>query len=225
MRRIRIVVDERERASGIPEILRKRFDLMIEMRTLDVGDYLLPSYAIERKEVHDLVRSIFNGRLFDQAERITDAYPKTFLIVEGDVNSILKRGVNPQVYWGAISTLVINYGLQIFFTSDKLQTANLLYALAKRAPRKLVKPLIRRKPRVNDLKQMQILQVSSLPGVGPKMSERLLTRFGSVRRVFTASVAELSTVKGLGRAKAEKIVKLLDAPYQQFRKGRQRTLI
>ena len=55
--------------------------------------------------------------------------------------------------------------------------------------------------------------VASLPAIGPKLAERVLLRFGTVRRVFSSSVAELSTVKGLGRAKAEKIVRLLDAEY------------
>jgi DNA excision repair protein ERCC-4 len=53
-----------------------------------------------------------------------------------------------------------------------------------------------------------------MPAVGPKLAERLLLRFGSVRRVFSASVAELCTVKGVGRAKAQKIAGLLDNEYK-----------
>jgi len=60
---------------------------------------------------------------------------------------------------------------------------------------------------------MQIFQVSSLPGIGPKLAERILRRFGTVRGVFNASIPELSTVKGVGRAKAERIVRFLTAPY------------
>jgi len=57
--------------------------------------------------------------------------------------------------------------------------------------------------------------VATLPAIGPKLAERVLLRFGTVRRVFSASTAEFSTVRGLGRAKAEKIVRLLDAEYGQ----------
>jgi len=46
----RVVVDEREKPSGIPDLL-KGFGLQIEYRMLDVGDYLVsPEYAVERKE-------------------------------------------------------------------------------------------------------------------------------------------------------------------------------
>jgi ERCC4-type nuclease len=54
-----------------------------------------------------------------------------------------------------------------------------------------------------------------LPAIGPKLAERVLHRFGTVRRVFSASVAELCTVKGVGRVKAEKIAGLLGSQYQR----------
>ena len=54
----RIVVDSREAASGIPEILRKR-GLYVQMKTLDVGDYIVSSYAVERKTVHDFITSLY----------------------------------------------------------------------------------------------------------------------------------------------------------------------
>jgi len=61
---------------------------------------------------------------------------------------------------------------------------------------------------------MQLLLVSDLPGIEPKLANSVLKRFGTVRRVFSASVAELSSVDGIGRIKAEKIAKLLDAYYR-----------
>jgi len=217
-RRIRVIVDERERPSGVPDVL-KGFNLMVDYRVLEVGDYIVSRYAVERKEVHDFVRSLYSGRIFDQAQRLAEAYERPILIVEGDLRPILEGKIKPQAYWGAVATLALGYGLHAFFTPDEFQTANLLYALAKRKiDAKPVRPLVRKKPRIDDLKRMQIFQVSGLPGVGPKTSERLLKRFKTVRGVFTASVAELSTVRGLGRVKAEKIARFLDAPYQPLRK-------
>jgi len=211
----RVVVDEREKTSGIPDLL-KGSGLQIEYRMLDVGDYLVsPEYAVERKEGRDFIKSLYSGRLFDQARRLREVYGHPLLVVEGDPSLFIKKMARPRTFWGALTTLTLGYGLYVFFTADAQQTADLLYTLTKR--RSFVRPkgpLIRKKPRAPALGKMQLLLVSDLPGIGPKLADRALKRFGTVRRVFSASVAELSSVEGIGRIKAEKMAKLLDAYYR-----------
>jgi len=46
------------------------------------------------------------------------------------------------------------------------------------------------------------------------MSEELLGHFGSLRRVFAASLTEISVGAGLGKARALSLVRLLDAGYK-----------
>ena len=68
----------------------KDLGLLVEYRMLAVGDYILPSgYAVERKEVHDFITSLFSGRLMDQASRLTEGYDNALLIVEGDIQSLI----------------------------------------------------------------------------------------------------------------------------------------
>ncbi len=212
----RVVVDERERASGVPELL-KTFGLQVERRMLDVGDYVVsPDCAVERKEVRDFVQSLYSGRLFDQAYRLSEEYGQPVLVVEGDPSALLGEMAKPRAFWGALTTLAFNYGLHVFFTVDARQTAELVFALARRrvglAPRG---PFVRKRlgGKKRDLGQLQLLLVSGLPGIGVKLANRLLERFGSLRRVFGSSVAELSSVSGVGRGKAEKIGAFLDAAY------------
>jgi DNA excision repair protein ERCC-4 len=76
-------------------------------------------------------------------------------------------------------------------------------------------PWVQKKLRTTDVQKMQLSLVASLPAIGPKLAERVLQRFGTVRRVFSASVAEFCTVKGVGRVKAEKIAGLLDSGFQR----------
>ncbi|TLY11449.1 MAG: heavy metal resistance protein CzcA, partial [Thaumarchaeota archaeon] len=48
----RIVVDGREKSSGIPDLLRKA-GAVIDFAQLKVGDYVVsPEIAVERKTVH-----------------------------------------------------------------------------------------------------------------------------------------------------------------------------
>jgi excinuclease ABC subunit C len=56
--------------------------------------------------------------------------------------------------------------------------------------------------------------VSGLPGIGRTKANALLQRFGSVRGVFTADMADIAAIRGFGRKTAEAIRATLDTPYQ-----------
>jgi len=213
--KLRVAVDEREKPSRVPDLL-KEFGLQVEYRMLDVGDYVVsPECAVERKEETDFLKSLYSGRIFDQAHRLCETYGRPVLVVEGKLPLFVKEMSRPRVFWGALITLAFEYGLNVFFTADAWQTADFIYTLTKH--RGFVRPrgpLIRRKPRVRTLEKTQLFLVSGLPGIGPKLADRALKRFGTVRRVFSASVAEFSSVDGIGRIKAENMAKILDAHYR-----------
>jgi DNA excision repair protein ERCC-4 len=87
--RVRILVDERERKSGIPDLLR-RAGATIDFAQLKVGDYVVsPETAIERKTIQDLLNSIYDGRLFIQCSQLNEHYIKPVLIVEGNLVEFL----------------------------------------------------------------------------------------------------------------------------------------
>ena len=74
---VRIVVDERERNSRIPDLLRQA-GAIIDFAQLKVGDYIVsPETAIERKTIRDLINSIYDGRLFVQCSELAQHYSKT----------------------------------------------------------------------------------------------------------------------------------------------------
>jgi len=68
------------------------------------------------------------------------------------------------------------------------------------------------------LEKNQLSLVANLPGIGPKLADRALKRFGTVRKVFNASTAEFSSVDGIERKKSEKTSALLDACYRPTEK-------
>jgi len=217
--KIRVIVDEREKPSGVPDLL-KEYGLQVEYQMLDVADYVVsPDCAVERKKERDFLKSLYSGRLFDQAHRLCETYNRPVLIIEGELPLFVRELARPRAFWGALTTLAFEYGLSVFFTADTRQTADFIYTLTKR--RGLVRrrgPLIRKKLKARTLEKNQLFLVSSLPGIGPKLADRALRRFGTVRRVFSASVAELSSVHGIGRIKAEKMAEILDAHYHPAEK-------
>ena len=213
---LRIVADTRETPSGIPELLEQR-GLYVQKRSLDIGDYIVGHYAVERKTTSDFISSLYSGRLFEQAERISHAYSKYLLIVEGDTQEALLELKNPKVYWGTLLALALSYDFKLFFTADQEQTTDVLYLLAKQATSRgrNERPLLVKKPRMATTKDWQLTVLGSLPTIGPKLAEKLLQSFGSVRNVFHASKVELAVKGGIGEARARKIQQLLDAEYRK----------
>ena len=221
---MRVIVDEREKPSGVPQEL-EGLDMMVNYRVLDVADYLVQDYAIERKSVRDFVSSLFNGRLFDQAYRLEEAFQTPIMVVEGDLDREMQGLKNPRSIWGGLISIVLDFGLACFFTKDQKQTAQFILTLAKghRYTRTRSRPLRVRKPRVEDVHRTQRTIVESLPTIGPHMAEQLLTNFGSVRRAFAASVTDMAIGAGIGRSKALTINRILDAPYKASKTGRGQT--
>ena len=203
----------------MPDELRS-LGVPIEFRVLDVADYVVGSYAVERKSVRDFVSSLYSGRLFDQARRMGEAYRTSMLVVEGDLWEELKRVRNSRSLWGALISSVLDFGLNMFFTPDGKQTAQFLFTLGKGGRHTKGSggpPVIVRKPRSKDLNRLQLSVLGSLPGIGPRMAEQLLGYFGSLRKVFSASMTEIAVGAGLGRSRALALTKLLDSRYKASR--------
>ena len=96
-----IIVDKREERSGIAEFLR-RLGLSVRYEVLEVGDYLLPGdVLVERKTVSDLISSLLDGRLFDQAANLVSVTKNPTMVIEGDMKNALGKFENPNAVWGA----------------------------------------------------------------------------------------------------------------------------
>lgn len=82
----RIVVDVREFRSALPSLLHGN-NMIIVPCQLTVGDYVLtPEICVERKSVRDLITSLRNGRLYNQAETMLQHYKNPLLLIEFDEN-------------------------------------------------------------------------------------------------------------------------------------------
>ncbi|KAL4904675.1 hypothetical protein BDW74DRAFT_178765 [Aspergillus multicolor] len=82
----RVVVDVREFRSALPSLLHGN-NMVIVPCQITVGDYILtPDICVERKSVRDLISSLRNGRLYNQAETMTQFYKSPLLLIEFDEN-------------------------------------------------------------------------------------------------------------------------------------------
>ena len=220
---LRIIVDERERKSGIPDLL-KSIGLNIEMKTLPIGDYIVaPETIVERKSIRDLMASVFDGRLFDQCTRLKEHFEHPIVLMEGNVDEIEEITENPLIFYGAISTVVLDFKIPVIPTPSATHTAKLLVSMCSRkdTPKG---PYLKKIKKSNDLEKQQLSVLCSLPGIGEKFAVRMLTKFGTPLKVFSATTAELAKVEGLGEARAKKIKKTLDTKSKLLKASNQKTL-
>jgi len=222
----RVVADERERASGVPEELSK-LNVRVYFSNLPVADYVLnPELAIERKSVRDLVSSVYDSRLFYQAAKISAAYAKPYLLVEGDSKEVEGLAKNLKSFYGAIANVTLAYGLRVLYTANQRETA---LAIAELLSHARAKPLARMPaelpPKAKSIPQQQLYFVSSMPGVGRKLAERLLSKYGTPRRIMSLTAGELALTQGIGWKRAEKIRQMMDARFTRYEeKGTQARL-
>ncbi len=208
----KIIVDTRE-SDRLKKMLVKLGCNVIE-EFISPADYVISEgCAIERKKLDDFVKSIYDGRLFEQVERMAKVYEKSILIVEGNLQS-LEHITNPAVFWGALTTILAGNPLSVIFTSNSKNTALFLYNMCKKIQSEKKKRIIaKHKPKVYTLSQRQLLTVQSLPNIGPERAKKLLEYFKSVRQVFHASDREILSIDGFGKKTVQEIKKVLDTKY------------
>jgi len=223
----RIVVDERERNSRVPKFLIED-GAQIDFARLSVGDYIIaPEIAIERKTISDLINSIYDGRLFIQCSDLIQFYSKPILLIEGNIlnlqfenftekqNDEIEITVEKilQIY-DALATVALIFRIPIIHSPSANYTSKFLIILLNKAIKSGITingPLIKRIKKGNHIQLQQLSILSSLPGVGDKLAIKLLKKFGTPSRAINASISELSLIPGFGKARAEKVKKILNS--------------
>ena len=234
---VRIVVDERERNSNIPELL-KNAGAVIDFTQLKVGDYVVSSEtAVERKTVRDLISSIYDGRLFVQCSDLVKYYQKPLLVVQGNIAELAESSEDMEdidvklhaermpIAYDALITIAMEFRIPTIHTPSAEQTAQLLVTLVNRSLRegKATGPLLRKIKKENPINIQQLSVLASLPGVGEKLAARMLKKFQSPIRALNASAAELATIPGFGLTRAERVRKVLNTS-NNVKQVMQRTL-
>ncbi len=205
-----IVVDQRE--SRDFDAAFASMGAQPERRQLEVGDFLCSGrLAVERKTRADFEQSIVDGRLFTQLHSLTANFPRVAVIVEGES---AEGRVSKEALLGAYAAIVSDFGATIFFTRNAEKTAELVFALAKHEQLSRKAPMrvfAKRKTLTASANQRAIVEM--LPMVGPKLAKALLSHFGNVENVFTATEEELKKVEGMGGKRAKAIRSIIENAY------------
>lgn len=212
---VSVIVDVRERNSTILKTLKDRARL--ELRQLPVGDFIASDrVGIERKTVTDFLSSLIDKRLMSQAAELRRTYEIPVLVLEGRDDLYTQRGIHPNAIRGTLVALAIDLGIHLIPSRDEADTAEIVYAIAKREQLEEERLVAIRGERTPlGLADRQRFLVEGLPKVSAVLARRLLAHFGTVERVMTASAKELQEVEGIGKGKAEEMRAVLKHRYKE----------
>lgn len=210
---VTIFVDVREQRTSIVKKLKEKAN--VELRQLPVGDFILSDrVAVERKTVDDFLQSMVDKRLFDQASELTRNFEIPLLILEGSKDIFSQRNIHPNAIRGALVSLPLDFGISIIQTKNEGETAEILFAIAKREQIEANRTVaLRGERKPLTLHERQRFIIESLPFVSAVLARRLLEKFGSVQAIVGAGEKELMEVEGIGKKKAKDIRKVVKSTY------------
>jgi Fanconi anemia group M protein len=206
-----IVVDNRERNGELLSRL-EALGVGIKVQTLPVGDYVISDrVCIERKTVSDFESSIVSGRLFEQAARLSEAYERPIIIIEGDKDEFRMKD---NVIGGAIASLYIDYDIPVITTGGATESADMIRHISRHEQEgKKREPSVKGGGRSFTESQFMERIIGNLPGVGLGTARKLLDYFGSISAIVAADEKELMKVENVGKIRAKAICGLFRSRY------------
>jgi Fanconi anemia group M protein len=199
----KIIADIHEKNSLVISNLASKCEL--EIKSLEVGDYIIGNFAIERKTSSDFISSMLSKRLQEQLKNLEQVKNK-MIIIEGNFGIEKNSNLNPNSLRGQILAILNYHKIPIIFTKDSEETSEYLILLAKQQLKPLEElSLHSRKP--SSIKEQKQYLIESFPGIGPKTAKELLKKFGSIKNIINASREELEEIIG---KKAENLKELIE---------------
>lgn len=190
---------------------------------LQCGDMWLATHdekllIVERKTADDLLASIADGRLFDQAAAMTAMTPWVYIVVQGELipapnGRTIAAGRTTGWRWSAVQgalQTVQEMGIAVVYLSEaQIDFHDYIIRLANR-DRSVVRVGATRKP---ELLAPGMLLLMALPDVGPDRAKMLLEQTGSAAFALSAMTDDMLNIIGIGaetRAKARAALGLTD---------------
>lgn len=212
-----ISIDSREKNSlVISELISQKAD--IEVKQLEIADYIIGDIAIERKTVNDFISSMINRRLIQQLPNLQQ-FENRLIIIEGlDENELYdddkESGVHPNAIRGMILSIIFDYKTPIILTKDYKDTAKFLILTAKRFEKEKQELSLNAKRKAKNIYEQQRFIIEGFPGIGPKTARELLKKFKTLKGVINAPLEEIARIKKMNEKKARKFIDLINTKYR-----------
>lgn len=217
---ITILADHREKDN---KVIKELINLNISVKTtqLDSADYIVSgSVGVELKKTADFVDSLLDGRLMRQIKELKQNFKKSLVIIEGEGDIYSQRRVNPNAIRGALSSIVLSFNVPILHTKCPKDTAELLAVMAKQeqigsSGSSSLRDYSMHTNKPQSINEQQEYAVSALPIVGPGLSRKLLSHFGSLKNLVNSTGDELNSLKGIGKKTSKTLIDFFNEKYSK----------
>ncbi|MHA1713412.1 MAG: helix-hairpin-helix domain-containing protein [Candidatus Ranarchaeia archaeon] len=230
-----VYVDHRE---GIDFInLVREIAGEIDVVKLPIGDLFISvspgrGCLIERKTVNDFIVSMHSNHLWEQLLRMMKVdklfeipISRRILVIQGTFEHYLdelarRSHIENRItnFWksvcGAQQEILFVYDTPIFCAENNVALKAFLQVLIQREKQAkndgLPKPRWMRR-RITDqlpIKDARKLLLATVPSIGERLAENLLSHFHTIQEVASATVEDLQAVHGIGKKKAKRICQL-----------------
>ena len=189
----RVLVDFREKNSLVPSILIQK-NINVEFVSLPVADYIFNNIAIERKTVSDLKSSIINKRIISQLLELKQ-YPAHLLIIEGNQEELYNGKVmHKNAVRGFLISVALEFQTPFIYTSNEEETASYISLICDKKNKSSL-PIRASKIILSKEKQMQYI-LEGFPHIGPIKAKALISKFKTLKNIFSSSVEDLVPILG-----------------------------
>jgi Fanconi anemia group M protein len=202
---IDIVVDDREDPYRIKQ-LRKYFDVTV--KRLETGDIIInDNIAIEVKTRQDYISSCNNRRIQEEAIKMKQKYPYSYIICynDGKLNSKYSRQTLAQRY-SVMTSLTIRYHVPVFWVENFTHFIECIIAIinaVEKADKPIEVPNVR--PKTSNAFENVLIGID---GVGKQTAKKLLKHFKKPSVVLNATEEELDEVPRLTKQVKRNILRL-----------------
>ena len=132
-----IVIDCRENniIDECKNILGEKYDELIEIKQLPLGDIIIDDIIIERKTLTDLASSIVDGRYKEQGKRLEDAFNngyKVYYFIEGNLNNYNHKTIKKETLMSCIYSLTYEKNMNVIMTHNIKETTQFILQFRKK---------------------------------------------------------------------------------------------
>jgi len=199
-----IRMDNRE-PDQVCELLRDKFGIIVNTEQLEVGDYVFSDLCIERKTTADLLKSLRDGRIWEQLQRSKDNYPRVFVILEGYLPYAYDKStaVDESKAIGGVLGIAMGWNIPIIPSNNIDQTARIIaqaFGRADKTKTEYLRPVKKKHYNIKDIKEDI---VCTIPGVGRSTAREILKRYPDIISLANASEKDLKAIPRVGSKTAE----------------------
>ena len=184
---MRIYIDDREDDDRILFLKKDQFFRQITVKRLEVGDILIErdgheDIVIEIKTLQDWTNSMNNKQLEKEANQMKEYNVRGIIVYDdGKLNTWYTKLPGTARNYMKHAELEYRWHIPVFFCDNVNKMTEAIKAIIKTV-------------------------LLNIDGIGDKMADKLLDKFGTPGGVFKASTEELNSVKRL-QEKAKKAIK------------------